>query len=138
MQQYSKGKSLGTLRYLGLKLLAENYGGIREESSYIVTLSSGMIKLKKPQHPCCSHIQRRLMLACYNREILMEDGLFQLPRRVSELVRQTDFVIQLSCNCKFKDRLEPCITEHGLRERTNSCTFVSSLFSPIKSHFVSD
>lgn len=69
------------------------------------------------------------MLACYDREILMENGLFLLPRRVSELVRQTDFIIQLSCNCKFKDRLEPCITEHGLRERTDSGTFVSWLFS---------
>lgn len=68
------------------------------------------------------------MLACYDRVILMENGLFQLPRRVSELVKQTDFIIQLSCNCKFKDRLEPCITEPGLRERTNSCAFVSWLF----------
>lgn len=67
----------------------------------------------------------------------MEDGLFQLPRRVSELVRQTDFVIQLSCNCKFKDRLEPCITEHDLRERAVAPLFLD-FFSPIKSHFVSD
>ena len=69
------------------------------------------------------------MLACYDRETPTENGLFQLPRGVSELVRQTGFIIQLSCNCKFKDRLEPCITERGLKERTNSCTFVSWIFS---------
>lgn len=66
----------------------------------------------------------------------MEDDLFQLPRRVSELVRKADFIIQLSCNCKFKDRLKPYVAEHGLRERTNSCSFVSWLFfSPRKSLF---
>lgn len=117
------------LRYLGLKLLTENHKGIREESSCIVTLLIAMIKLKKPQHHCCSHIQSHLVLACYDRGILMENGLFLLPRRVSELVRQTDFIIHLSCSCEFKDRLEPCITEHGLRERTNSHTFVLWLFS---------
>lgn len=69
------------------------------------------------------------MLACYDREILMENGLFLLPRGASELVRQTDFIIQVSCNCKFKDRLEPCITEHGLRERTTLVPLFLDTFS---------
>lgn len=69
------------------------------------------------------------MLAWCNREILMENGLFHLPRRASELVRQTDFIILLSCNYKSKERLEPCMTEHGLGERANSCTFVFWLLS---------
>lgn len=55
----------------------------------------------------------------------MEDDLFQLPRRVRELVRKADSIIQSSCNGKFKDRLKPYVTEHGLRERTNSCSFAS-------------
>lgn len=64
-------------------------------------------------------------LAPYDREILMEDDLFQLPRRVRELVRKADFIIQSSCNGKFKDRLKPDVAEHGLRERTDSYSFVS-------------
>lgn len=112
------------LRYLGLKLLIENHEGISEESSCITAIPVGMVRLKKSQHCCCGHTERHLVLLWYNREILMKNGLFHLPRRASELVRQTNVIILWSCNCKFKERLEPCMTEHGLGERENSCTFV--------------
>lgn len=88
-----------------------------------------LLRLKKPEDCCCSHTERDLMLAWCKREILMENGLFHLPRRTSELARQTDSIILLSCNYKSKERLEPCMTEHGLGERANSCIFVFWLLS---------
>lgn len=61
----------------------------------------------------------------------MENGFFHLPRRASELVRRTDSIILLSCNYKSKERLEPCMTEHGLGER--AVVSLSFDFYPIKS-----
>lgn len=88
-----------------------------------------LLRLKEPEDCCCSHTERHLMLAWCKREILMENGLFHLPRRASELVRRTDSIILLSCNYKSKERLEPCMTELGLGERANSCIFVFWLLS---------